>query len=157
MFTLHSVENHRIIETFRRAADRNQSTIDANNLVAHVSEFQGCPVLKIDKPHWHNRGEVDIPGEIFFSIWVGTVSRINYNIHALKLRHLTAYRLQSRDFATAFRASFNPAGWPNISTDFGPQTLMQGWIPDDGNLDELIVKFVETHQLIDELLKEKMK
>ena len=131
--------------------------IEDSHLVARVGEFLGCPVLKLDKPHWNNRGEVDIPGEIFFSIWMEADDRIKYNIHALKLRHLTAYKLQSREFAAAFRAKFEPASWPNISTDFGPQTLMQGWISTDSNLDELIAKFVEMHQLIDELLKERMK
>jgi hypothetical protein len=72
---------------------------------------------------------------IFFSIWLDEESvqrqRLKYNIHALKLRQLTAYRATSIDFAKEFRKHFAglQSDWPNIRVDFGPLTLMQGWIP----------------------------
>lgn len=152
MFTAQSVETHRTENAFRRAAVRNQALIESVGLDVRVGKYLGCPVLKIDKPAWNNRGEVAIPGEIFFSIWMKEKGRLCYNIHALKLRHLTAYKLQSREFAVAFRARFDSGGWPNVSMDFGPQTLMQGWITSEGEIDELIERFCGMHSLIDELL-----
>ncbi len=146
-----------ILHALHCAIDRHQMSIKTNQLDSRVTEWLGCPVLYLDKPQWHNRGEVAIPGEIFFSIWVGEKGRLKYNIHALKLRHLTAYRLESRKFAEAFRVQFDASGWPNVSTAFGPQTLMQGWIPFDAtrlddDLDSLILQFVGMHQSIGDLL-----
>jgi hypothetical protein len=56
--------------------------------------------------------------------------RANYNIHALKLRELKRYSLTSIAFARDFRKFFRSSQhrWPNVSLDFGPQTLMQGWM-----------------------------
>jgi hypothetical protein len=120
-----------------------------------VGDYKGCPFLKLDKAHWHNRGEVEIPGEIFFSIWVDEDGRINYNIHAFKLRHLTQYRIQSREFAAAFRARFDSKGWANVSTDHGPLTLMQGWVSDEKEINSLIKGFCSVVPIIDELLEER--
>ena len=141
------------LKTFQRAVDRNQSAIADNGLESRVTESLGCPVIYLDKPHWHNRGEVPIPGQIFFSIWQDQTGRVNYNIHALKLRNLKRYKLESRKFAEAFRANFDPEGWPNVSTKFGPLTLMQGFIDaSDEQLAHVIQMFIETHHVIDELL-----
>ena len=71
---------------------------------------------------------------IFFSVWVGAGdarrNQANYNIHALKLRHLAGHRITSRAFAADFGAAFARVrrGWPNVGLDYGPQTLMQGWV-----------------------------
>jgi hypothetical protein len=60
-------------------------------------------------------------------------------------------------FARAFRSRFACSGWPNIKTDYGPQTLMQGWLPlhsrtfEEDVLD-LIERFTSTQLIIDELL-----
>lgn len=132
---------------------RNQALIESVGLDVRVGEYLGCPVLKIDKPAWNNRGEVAIPGEIFFSIWMNEKRRLCYNIHALKLRHLTAYKLQSREFAIAFRARFDSDGWPNVSVDFGPQTLMQGWITGEDEINAIIQRFCQMVALIDELVQ----
>lgn len=146
-----------ILDAFQRAVDRNQVLIATNQLESTVTESLGCPVLYFDKPAWHNRGQVAVPGQIFFSIWMDEKGRLNYNIHALKLRHLKAYKLEGRKFAEAFRTAFDPTGWPNVSTDFGPLTLMQGWIDqNDQQLDSLIQRFVGIDHTIDELLNDRI-
>ena len=149
-----------ILEAFQRASIRNRDLLSRHQLEARVGEWLDCPVLKLDKPHWHNRGEVPTPGQIFFSIWQEGNGELNYNIHAFKLRNLKQYKLESRKFAEAFRAHFELKGWPNVSTKFGPLTLMQGWIPHDPakldhNLDSLIANFCRMHHQIDALLDER--
>ncbi len=69
------------------------------------------------------------------------------------------YTLQSREFAEAFRARFLPKkdAWPHVSLEYGPQTLMQGWVSlDSERLDKemtaLIRLFIPAAALIDELL-----
>ena len=56
-----------------------------------------------------------------------------YNIHALKLRQLNGYSIASRKFAESFRVRFAEfeQQWPNVSLNYGPLTLMQGWIEPD--------------------------
>jgi len=119
-------------------------------------------VLKIQKKTW----AINKPFEsgIFFSIWISekpiSEGRLCYNIHALKLRELTGYSIKSREFADAFRFKFGPfeRQWPNVSTDFGPQTLMEGWVTVDVNdfgkvVTELANGFLEIQHIIDELLE----
>src|SRR6202043_4285614 len=69
---------------------------------------------------------------IFFSIWIdekaASDNRANYNIHALKLRALKGYSITSRDFATEFGSKFATGVWPNVRVNYGPLTLMQGWV-----------------------------
>jgi hypothetical protein len=152
-------ENHRIHEVFQQAVAHNQQKLTENQIDARFGEYQGCPFLKLDKASWHNRGEVAIPGEIFFSIWLDEKGRLNYNIHALKLRHLTKFKLQSREFAKDFRAQLilNDHDWPNLSLDFGPLTLMQGWVEHESQFEGLVTKFIAIHPIIDELLEEQKK
>lgn len=59
--------------------------------------------------------------------------KLFYNIHALKLRQLHGYKIESRKFADTFRALFKTLEdqWPNVSTQFGPLTLIEGWLPLD--------------------------
>ena len=87
-------------------------------------------------------------------------NRTEYNIHALKLRQLEGYSITSRDFAHDFRKGFAPTRntWPNVSVDYGPLTLMQGWIKVDANrLEEDLLALMERFQhlspLIDRLLE----
>ena len=149
-----------ILESFHRASIRNRDLLSRHQLEARVGEWLDCPVLKLDKPHWHNRGEVPIPGQIFFSIWQEGNGELNYNIHAFKLRNLKQYKLESRKFAQAFRTTFDASGWPNVSLDFGPQTLMQGKISVnpttlDHDLDSVIANFCRVHHQIDILLDQR--
>ncbi len=87
-------------------------------------------------------------------------NRAKYNIHALKLRQLEDYSITSRDFANDFRKGFASTTntWPNVSVDYGPLTLMEGWIKVDSNgleKDILVImeRFKNLSPLIDRLLE----
>ena len=121
-------------------------------------------VLKLLKPHWSNdlAERIRNTSGIFFSVWTDCkiVDRLNYNIHALKLRELKGYSLESRKFAAAFRAAFEPMweGWPNLRVDFGPQTLMQGYQKVSADCVENAIvdfseKFVPVAEVIDVVLE----
>jgi len=135
-------------------------------LVCKSGFYSGCPVLKLQKAGWTNDDMRFVPNltGVFFSIWVDDEAvkqnRIKYNIHALKLRQLAGYQLTSRAFANEFRDRFKPQqeSWPNVSVDYGPQTLMQGWIERsertiNRDLLNLMDRFGEVSPIIDELLK----
>lgn len=121
--------------------------------------------LKLYKETWANPLQDPLTAEtrIFFSIWINDstikAQKIFYNIHALKLRKFKAYSIESRKFAEIFRANFKKfeASWPNVSIDFGPLTLMEGWIKiDSENLENDISKlahsFLTIAHLIDDTL-----
>ena len=146
-----------------------QSNRDPSLLCKHGT-YADCHVLKLQKPTWTNDDMQQFQNQsgIFFSIWLeqnaAETSRANYNIHALKLRQLRGYKLTSRNFATDFRHHFAPLqkDWPNVSTGFGPQTLMQGWFdivaktfPRD--VIRLISRFEKVSPIIDKLLKNRDK
>jgi hypothetical protein len=128
----------------------------------------GDHVLKLQKPAWTNDDMRNTPNRsgIFFSIWwdggAEPVCRANYNIHALKLRQLRGFKITSRDFAEDFRRRFRRAAghWPNVSTEFGPLTLMQGWIDVvatafEADVIRLMNRFLEISPIIDELLEKR--
>jgi hypothetical protein len=134
-----------------------------HHLRCEVGDWMDCAVLKLQKPGW-------TPGTvgqgIFFAVWLGEkelqARRFNYNIHALKMRELPGHAIKPREFAAAFREAFakSQSQWPNVSTDYGPQTLMQGWMPlDEGtfrrDVEDLVGHFVSMYVLIDELLLER--
>ena len=146
-------------ELLLQVLTRHQAKLNESQIEARLGVYQGCPFIKLDKAKWHNRGEVKIPGEIFFSIWMDENDRMNYNIHAFKLRHLTAYKLQGRKFAADFRNRLQSSmeNWPNVSVAFGPLTLMQGWVNSESQIDQLITEFVSIHHIIDTLLEENKK
>ena len=121
--------------------------------------------LKVYKKSWANPAidPVESASRIFLSVWVNESSianqRICYNIHALKLRQLKGYKIQSRQFAEVFRASFKgfEANWPNVSVDFGPQTLLEGWVnfevdSIESKVAKLANDFLEIENLIDATL-----
>ena len=125
-------------------------------------------VIKIRKKNWYNIIETDEKNNssIFFSVWIEDKSlignQIYYNIHALKLRHLKGYNIESRKFAEAFRDKFKKYKdqWPNVSVSYGPQTLMQGWIEIntdsfEADIIALIIRFLEIEYIIVELLEER--
>jgi hypothetical protein len=145
-----------------------QSRFAAQNhhgLICKQGFYNGCPVLKLQKPHWTNdpMDQVRNTSGIFFSIWLDKNSlahrRAHYNTHALKLRQLQGYALTSRAFAVAFRRALAPArhSWPNVRTDYGPLTLMQGWFPLDpstfaADALSLLTRFTHLAPILDQLL-----
>ncbi|WP_157544031.1 hypothetical protein [Mucilaginibacter paludis] len=152
----------------KTATGLNKHYFDSAGLHFKVGEWLGCAVLKIQKPSWCNKPPEGKPFErsIFFSIWVSAEgiqhNRLYYNIHALKLRELNQYKIQSREFAQAFRNRLGPyaINWPNLSTNYGPLTLMQGWVELD-KLEEEVPKLCYSFKpiaiIIDELLTERKK
>jgi len=126
-------------------------------------------VLKIQNPAWLNQDSSARPfsESIFFSVWVSDEpireSKIYYNIHALKMRELKGYKIKSRDFAQAFRERFkaHQSNWPNVSVNYGPLTLMEGWVVLDDSIEHqintLALKFLDIAYIIDDLLNEAKK
>ena len=134
-------------------------------LICKQGFYDACWVLKLQKASWTNDSMDQVRNEsgIFFSVWVNEASarinRANYNIHALKLRQLKGYAIASREFAADFRRRFAPmrSPWPNVSLDYGPQTLMQGWLGTKADtlqedLSALMERFTMVSPLIDKLL-----
>ncbi len=144
--------------------DKRPSARDG--LLCKEGFYKDASVLKLQKATWTNDRMDQVRNEtgIFFSIWMDEKAasrrRAHYNIHALKLRQLTGYSITSRDFADDFRRSFASlrAAWPNVSVDYGPQTLMQGWIPVglssfENDTLALMERFERLSPLIDRLLE----
>jgi hypothetical protein len=153
------------LEIFTRAAATARPLLVAHDLTAHVGCWHDSAVLKVQKSRWTNASALNEPADagIFFSIWIEAESlkkkQAFYNIHALELRALEGFLIQSRDFAAAFRAAFADSAhkWPHVSTDYGPQTLMQGWIALDlprfeTDIALLIERFLPLTTVIDGLL-----
>jgi hypothetical protein len=141
-----------------------------DGLLCKQGFYKACAVLKLQRPSWTNDSMYRVQNKsgIFFSIWMNAKSarknRVNYNIHALKLRQLAGYSITSRDFASDFRKSFASMSdaWPNVSVDYGPLTLIQGWIEiDSNNLEEDILVLMECFEhlspLIDRMLESRRK
>jgi hypothetical protein len=135
-------------------------------LICKQGFYTNCFVLKLQKATWTNDSmdEAQNRSGIFFSIWIEQEStqpnRVNYNIHALKLRELRGYKITSRDFAAEFRSKFACVrdAWPNVSTNYGPQTLMQGWITvtpgkHESEIAALMEHFATLTPMIDRLLE----
>lgn len=122
------------------------------NLEVTVDIVLESAALKVYKPEWSGdlQSPLDAEGRIFFSIWINDQSiqegKMYYNIHALKLRTLKNYSISSRKFAQDFRNEFAKyqKDWPNVSVEYGPLTLMQGWVDlKIGNLQENVQKLVQ--------------
>ncbi|MCD0465279.1 hypothetical protein [Flavobacterium sp. ENC] len=159
-------ENHLTI--FKKAATKiNQRVLNEKGLEIAVGEVLNSVFLKLYKKSWTNSEENPLTAEtrIFFSIWVDQSTlqqkKIFYNIHALKLRKLNGYSIESRKFANSFREEFKKSihNWKNISIDFGPLTLMQGWIEFDNEkaqeeILQLANNFLEIENIIDKTLTE---
>ena len=124
-----------------------------------VGEMLDSAVLKLQKDHWSDNGM----GEgIFFSVWLGAgdikKGRFNYNLHAFKMGGRKDYEIKPVAFAKKFRAGFDSSNWPNISIDYGPQNLFQGWMPLNlltlgKDVSVLIDRFISVHSVIDDLLE----
>ncbi|MGV3661023.1 MAG: hypothetical protein ACO1TE_12620 [Prosthecobacter sp.] len=128
-------------------------------------------VLKLFKEHWlpgFQEEAIASPVGIFFSVWIDDEAvkkrGLHYNVHALKLRQLPGHALESRKFASAFRAAFGPrsSGWPSVKMAYGPQTLFQGFAkcPMERagvGAYNLAKKFISLGGIIDGLLKDAAK
>lgn len=140
-----------------------QKLLSELGLACEVGHWKNAAVLKLQKQNWSQGGF----GEgIFFSIWMEPKDKekkqVLYNIHALKHRLMEGYEIKSNEFADSFRKAFveKEITWPNVSLKYGPQTLMQGWIPlvDEcfrNDVESLVLKFVEIHSIIDRMLEER--
>jgi hypothetical protein len=152
-------------DTFARIKARFDAR-SRDGLVCKQGFYKDLCVVKLQKPSWTNDSmeEVQNQSGIFFSVWSDGKSlskgRVMYNIHALKLRQLNAYTITSRDFAEDFRRNFasSRGKWPNVRIDYGPATLMQGWVESETaalyrSIRDLLQRFVELSPLIDRLLE----
>jgi hypothetical protein len=156
------------IEKFQKAADRlNKQLFSENEIELAVGVVLDSVFLKLYKKSWVSPLQDPLTAEsrIFFSIWINDTAieeqKILYNIHALKLRHLKGYSLESRKFADAFRSDFKvfEPQWPNVSVKFGPLTLMEGWVKVDliDFQDEILAlanNFLAIAHLVDDTLVE---
>ena len=157
------------LKAFRQIATALKNDLRSEDLLAAAVTYGESFVLKIYKSSWSNiftnplTDPLTAETRIFFSIWVneqaGIEQKLFYNIHALKLRHLRGYKIESRKFAAQFREYFKLVKyeWPNVSVDFGPLTLMEGWvIPDpegfQQQVTDLAKKFIKIAPLIDQTL-----
>ena len=138
--------------------------LDKKQMEAAVGVWLKSVALKLYKQTWINGPDLSqSKSSIFFSVWVNDegikANKIFYNIHALKLRNLNGYSLTSREFAAAFRTKFKAveAHWPNVSIDYGPLTLMEGWTKlNEASLQKDIVElannFIKIDYMIDDIL-----
>lgn len=159
------------LSIFQNSLDRiNKWDFSQQQFELKVGVWLDSVVLKIQKPSWINHAVTAeaFKESFFFSIWLSDAlikqSKLFYNIHALKLRQLAGYKIQSREFAEAFRSRFKAfeGQWPNVSVDYGPLTLMEGHVDiDTGNFEHVIIelayKFLDIGFIIDELLAERKK
>ncbi|QKJ29048.1 hypothetical protein HQ865_04535 [Mucilaginibacter mali] len=165
------MDTNHYLDLFNKGFDLiDQTPFQQQTLELKVGVWLNSVVLKIQGKAWVNQSPETKPfsESVFFSVWVNddTIAsgKVFYNIHALKMRELKGYRIQSREFADAFRREFKTYEemWPNVSTAFGPLTLMEGHLPlNDATLpNEIVVlteKFLPLAKITDKLLAERKK
>jgi len=154
------------LEIFQNAADKIDKSVMARKQLEVATGLYGDSVfLKLYKQSWASPSQDPLTAKsrIFFSIWINDSAikeqKLLYNIHALKLRQLKGYSIASRKFADSFRGFFTEfeQQWPNVSLNYGPLTLMQGWIKSDPEkmqeeITGLANNFLELESLIDQTL-----
>jgi len=160
------MDSNYYLKIFQNAADKIDKGMLARKELELATGLYGDSVfLKLYKKSWANPSAdlLTSPGRIFFSIWISDADiaeeKLMYNVHALKLRLLKGYSIESRKFADSFRLDFSAfkQQWPNVSLNYGPLTLMQGWIKlDPQKMQEEIImlahNFMELAPLIDKTL-----
>jgi len=156
------------LDKFELAANKiDKKELKEKKLEYNLSITLNSVVLKLYKPEWSNdrKNPVHAKSRVFFSIWVNEKTlkekKLFYTIHAFKLRHLPSFAIASRDFAKKFRHGFKKYQneWENVSVNFGPLTLMEGWdYFENESLENKIVllcnKFINVAFLIDTTLKQ---
>ncbi len=159
------------IDIFHEAANQIERPLLAEKKIEiAVGVYQNSSYLKVFKNSWANStpNALTADARIFFSVWADEhslkASKLNYNIHALKLRKLDGYSITSRAFAATFRKDFAEYAheWENVSVAFGPQTLMQGWVNISmsnyqNEIVQLAYKFLKIEHLIDNNLNRYIK
>ena len=165
------MDTNHYLNKFQEIADQlDKKRFQENQLELKVGVWLESVALKIQKKSWINDAATAKPFQesVFFSIWINDeliqAEKISYNLHALKMRELKGYSIKSREFAEAFRSAFKSyeKDWPNISTDYGPLTLMEGWVKIDLNefnneVLRLAYDFLIVQHIIDGLLSERKK
>ena len=155
------------LNEFKKSVSRlDQGILNRKNLEVSVGIVLDSVCLKLYKKNWTNNfaDPLNAEARIFFSVWLGdkTVKekKLCYNIHAFKLRKLTHHPVISKAFAADFRERFSKhdADWENVSVNFGPLTLMEGWVElEEENIENKVVelanKFIEIDYLVDDSLK----
>lgn len=161
------------LDNFQKAASQlDKKLLKHADVEVATGIYLNAIFLKLYKRSWANPFQDPLIAEsrIFFSIWINdnssevTEQDLFYNIHALKLRYLKNYSMESRKFADSFRLKFKSYAnrWENVNLNFGPLTLMQGNIKvDQENLQQKIIElsysFLEIEHLIDQTLGEFIK
>jgi hypothetical protein len=154
------------LNKFQATAEQlDKKLLNKKQIEVAVGEVLDSVFLKLYKKSWATPLQNPLTAEsrIFFSIWINDSAiaeqKILYNIHAFKLRHLKGYHIQSRKFADSFRASFKnfEHKWQNVSVNFGPITLMEGWLKIDlenfqDEILELANCFLEIEHIVDNTL-----
>ena len=150
------------LEKFRKSAERiDKKMLNEKHLEIYVGVTLDSVVLKLYKTEWTNdkTDPINAKTRIFFAIWLNdeTIKRnkVFYNIHALKLRELKGYSITSRAFANSFREDFMKfeRNWENVSVEFGPLTLMEGWEHfENENLEKIILKLANNFSSIEYLI-----
>ncbi|RQO70689.1 hypothetical protein DBR43_22085 [Pedobacter sp. KBW06] len=163
------IETGYYLEKFQKSLEQldKQEAFHQKKLECKVGIWLDSVVLKIQKQNWTNASAEPFGEGIFFSVWLNDESigkgKLYYNIHALKLRGLTGHTIKSRAFAEAFRLQFKSfeSKWPNVSVDFGPLTLMEGWVSiiDHEQIPDIVTNlasgFSEIDFIINDLLSER--
>ena len=154
------------LEIFQNAANKiDKSVMTRKQLEGATGLYGDCVFLKLYKKSWASSSQDPLTAKsrIFFSIWINDSAiaeqKLLYNIHALKLRQLKGYSIASRKFAESFRGRFSEfeQQWPNVSLNYGPLTLIQGWIKSNQEkmqeeITGLANNFLELEPLIDQTL-----
>lgn len=154
------------LEQFQNAAELIDKTLLARkHLEVAVGLYKDSVFLKLYKKSWATPNQDPLIAEtrIFFSVWISDSAiqeqKLLYNIHALKLRKLKGYSIESRKFADCFRGYFKEFEhkWPNVGSNFGPLTLMQGWTKTDlehleNEIMQLSINFIEIEHLLEDTL-----
>lgn len=148
---------------FEKAAESlDKKVLEKKGIQIQTGIWLDSVVLRLQKKHWVNKPDEKPHADaaIFMGIWMDKEAvanqRLLYNIHALRLRQLKGYKLQSRAFAMSFREKFKQfeQGWPNVKTDLAPQTLMEGWIDSDNeNIGKDILKLATNFLAIEHLIE----
>jgi len=160
------VETTFYLERFQNAADQiDERLLARKQLEVSTGLYIDSVFLKLYKKSWASPLQDPLVAEtrIFFSVWICDSAirerKLFYNIHALKLRRLKGYSMESRKFADTFRDSFKDFEhkWKNVSVKFGPLTLMEGWLKINlenfqDEILELANNFLEIEYLIDDAL-----